>query len=138
MRWRLGLACVLCACATGAGPDPALAGQAPADEQGSEGVVEVREGRASYYSDSLAGNRTASGEPYDPNALTAASRDLAFGTRVRVIRPDTGASVTVRINDRGPFRDESRILDLSRAAAERLDMIREGVVDIRAEILERE
>lgn len=99
-------------------------------------VAEVREGRASYYADSLAGNRTASGERYDPSALTAASRDLPFDTRVRVTRMDTGASVIVRINDRGPFRDESRILDVSRAAAERLDMIREGVIDIRAEVLE--
>ena len=95
----------------------------------------AREGRASYYADSLAGNRTASGERYDPAALTAASPDLPFGTRVRVTRLDTGASVVVRVNDRGPFRDRSRILDLSRAAAERLDMIRAGVVRVRAEIL---
>ncbi|MGF1466046.1 MAG: septal ring lytic transglycosylase RlpA family protein [Sandaracinaceae bacterium] len=92
-------------------------------------------GRASYYSDALAGRSTASGEPYDPRALTAASRDLPFGTRVRVTRTDTGASVVVRINDRGPFRDHRRILDLSRAAAEALDMIRAGVVPIEAEIL---
>lgn len=102
-------------------------------------VVESREGRASYYSDRLAGRSTASGEPYDPRALTAASRDLPFGTRVRVHRVDAEgrsiASVVVRVNDRGPFRDHSRILDLSRAAAERLDMIRAGVVSIRAEIL---
>jgi rare lipoprotein A len=100
------------------------------------GVTQVLEGRASYYSDRLAGRSTASGEPYDPRRLTAASRDLPFGTRVRVTRVDTGASVVVRINDRGPFRDRRRILDLSRAAAERLDMIRAGVVDIQAEILE--
>jgi rare lipoprotein A len=56
---------------------------------------------------------------------------------VRVVRVDTGASVVVRVNDRGPFRDRRRILDLSRAAAEQLDMIRAGVIDIRAEILER-
>lgn len=98
-------------------------------------VERVLDGRASYYSDSLAGRPTASGEPYDPRALTAASRDLPFGTRVRVTRLDTGATVTVRINDRGPFRDRRRILDLSRAAAERLDMIRAGVVAIRAEVL---
>ncbi len=99
------------------------------------GAAEVRTGRASYDADSLAGNATASGEPYDPSALTAASRDLPFGTRVRVTRVDTGASVVVRINDRGPSRDRVRILDLSRAAAERLDMIRAGVIEVRAEIL---
>lgn len=105
----------------------------------AERVVEVREGRASYYSDRLAGRSTASGEPYEPTALTAASRDLPFGTRVRVHRVDAEgrslASVVVRVNDRGPFRDHARILDLSRAAAEALDMIRAGVVSIRAEIL---
>lgn len=115
----------------------------PVDVRGpsdsAEHVVEVREGRASYYSDRLAGRSTASGEPYEPSALTAASRDLAFGTRVRVHRLDADgrsvASVVVRVNDRGPFRDHARILDLSRAAAEALDMIRAGVVSIRAEIL---
>ncbi len=85
----------------------------------------------------MAGRRTANGDLYDPTALTAASRDLPFGTIVRVVRVDTGASVVVRVNDRGPFRDHRRILDLSRSAAEALDMIRAGVVDIRAEILER-
>ncbi len=108
-----------------------------ADEDAT--VTDVLEGRASYYADSLAGNSTASGEPYDPEAYTAASRDLPFGTRVRVTRLDSEgqpmASVIVRVNDRGPHRDHSRILDLSRAAAEALDMIRAGVVDIRAEIL---
>ena len=96
----------------------------------------VLEGKAAYYSDALAGRPTASGEPYDPRALTAAHRKLPFGTRVRVVRPSSGRSVVVTINDRGPFGDERRILDLSRAAAERLDMIRAGVVDVRAEILE--
>ena len=113
--------------------------ETPTDEAGSDEVAEVLEGRASYYADSLAGNATASGEPYDPSALTAASRDLPFGTRVRVTRLDSEGnamgSVIVRVNDRGPHRDHSRILDLSRAAAEELDMIRAGVVDIRAEVL---
>jgi rare lipoprotein A len=99
-------------------------------------AVETRSGLASFYSDALAGRSTASGEPYDPRAFTAASRDLPFGTVVRVVRADTGASVIVRINDRGPFGSRDRILDLSRAAAEALDMIRRGVVEIRAEILE--
>lgn len=116
--------------------------EGPVEEDASSpdvAVTEVLEGRASYYADSLAGNSTASGEPYDPQAYTAASRDLPFGTRVRVTRLDGDgqpmASVIVRVNDRGPHRDHSRILDLSRAAAEALDMIRAGVVDIRAEIL---
>jgi len=92
-------------------------------------------GKASYYHDSLAGNTTANGDIYDPARFTAASRDLAFGTVVRVTRIDNGAQVLVRINDRGPFRRKERILDLSRAAAEALDMIRAGVLRIRAEIV---
>ncbi|MEM7449712.1 MAG: septal ring lytic transglycosylase RlpA family protein [Myxococcota bacterium] len=96
----------------------------------------VIEGRASYYHDSLAGNCTANGEHYDPRKRTAASRELPFGTVARVVRKDTGATVVVRFNDRGPFgRDRSRIVDLSRRAAEELDMIRAGVVPIRLEIL---
>ncbi|QQR92028.1 MAG: septal ring lytic transglycosylase RlpA family protein [Myxococcales bacterium] len=94
------------------------------------------EGRASYYHDSLHGNTTANGDIYDKNKLTAASRTLPFGTLVRVTRKDNGRSVVVRINDRGPFADpERRIIDLSRAAAEELDMIRAGVVDVRLEFL---
>lgn len=94
-------------------------------------------GQASYYADSLAGNRTASGERYDPRALTAAHRTLPFGTVVRVVRADgKGEAVIVRITDRGPFAGERRIIDLSRAAAERLQMIRAGVLDVRVEILE--
>ncbi|MGD8863446.1 MAG: septal ring lytic transglycosylase RlpA family protein [Myxococcales bacterium] len=97
--------------------------------------VVVLEGRASYYHDSLAGNHTANGDIYDPTRLTAASRDLPFGSIVRVIRRDTGARVLVRVNDRGPFGSKRRILDLSRAAAAVLDMLERGVVDIRAEVL---
>lgn len=93
-------------------------------------------GFASYYADSLAGNHTANGEVYDPSRRTAASRDLPFGSVVRVTRRDTGRSVLVRINDRGPFANRKRILDLSRAAAEDLDMTDVGVIRIRAEVLE--
>jgi len=98
-------------------------------------VLATFEGRASYYSDSLSGRRTANGERYDPNLFTAASRDLPFDTIVRVTRLDTLDQVIVRINDRGPFGDHRRILDLSRAAAARIDMIRAGVVEIRAEVI---
>lgn len=83
---------------------------------------------ASYYADSLAGNPTASGEPYVPSKLTAAHRTLSFGTKVRVVREGRG-EVTVTINDRGPFID-GRIIDLSRAAAEKVDLITDGVADV--------
>ncbi len=100
-------------------------------------AIDTFEGRASYYADSLAGRHTANGDVYDPSERTAASRDLPFGTVLRVVRLDTGASVIVRVNDRGPFGDRRRVLDLSRSAAEALDMIRRGVADVRVEVLER-
>lgn len=96
----------------------------------------VLHGKATYYADSLAGHKTASGEPYDPGALTAAHRTLPFGTVVRVRRKD-GREVTVRINDRGPFGKEDRILDLSRRAAEELGMIRDGVVTVEVVVVGR-
>ncbi len=95
------------------------------------------EGKASYYHDSLAGNRTASGAIYRPNRLSAAHRRLPFGTRVRVTRLDVSppVAVCVTVNDRGPFGDKRRIIDLSRRAAESLKMIRAGVVPVRVEVL---
>jgi len=90
---------------------------------------------ATYYSNRLAGRKTASGEVYDPKALTAAHKKLPFGTLVRVTRKDDGRSVTVRINDRGPFAGKDRIIDVSYRAAEELDMVRAGVVPVRVEVL---
>lgn len=95
----------------------------------------VLHGKVSYYHDSLAGNHTANGDVYDPRLLTAASRTLRFGTIVRVVRKQDGRSVIVRVNDRGPFGDKARILDLSRAAATKLGMLAAGVVPVRAEIV---
>lgn len=95
----------------------------------------VQQGYASYYSDRLAGRSTANGEAYDPSELTAAHRTLPFGTRVAVRRVDTGARVDVRINDRGPFAGRQRIIDLSRAAAEAIAMIRAGVVAVTVQVL---
>jgi rare lipoprotein A len=92
-------------------------------------------GLATYYSDKLAGHATTSREPYDPRAMTAAHRKLPFGTWVEVRRLDTGTSVRVRINDRGPWGDERRIIDLSREAARRLNMIGEGVVQVELRVV---
>lgn len=95
-------------------------------------------GRVSYYADSLDGNRTASGDRYDRDALTAASRTLPFGTLLRIHRVDRPeVFVVVRVNDRGPFGRSRRILDLSRAAAACIDMIRAGVVEVEAEVIQR-
>jgi rare lipoprotein A len=103
---------------------------------GSRRPVQVLSGEASYYGNSLAGHKTASGERYEPSAFTAAHRTLPLGTIVRVVRVDTRATVYVRITDRGPFGSAHRILDLSWAAAERLGMIRRGIAEVRVEVLE--
>ncbi len=92
-------------------------------------------GDASYYADSLQGNKTASGEPYDRDGLTAAHRTLPFGTRVKVTYPKTGKSVEVVINDRGPH-DDARIIDLSGAAADRLGLKDAGHGDVVLEVLD--
>ena len=96
-------------------------------------VVEVQEGKASYYADSLDGNKTASGEPYDKNALTAAHRKLPFGTRVKVTYLKSGKSVEVVINDRGPH-SKGRIIDISGAAAEQLGLKEAGVGEVKLEV----
>lgn len=98
-------------------------------------AINTLEGEASYYSDRLAGHKTASGERYRPTALTAAHRNLPLGTVLRVTRRDGKRSVIVRVNDRGPYGSERRILDLSRAAFERLGTLRAGVLDVRAEVV---
>jgi rare lipoprotein A len=90
-------------------------------------------GLASYYNHRHA--RTASGEQFDARAMTAAHPTLPFGTRVRLTEVATGRSVTVRINDRGPFIP-GRIVDISKAAAEKLGMIRRGVARVQLDILD--
>lgn len=89
-------------------------------------------GLASYYS---RGQKTANGERFKPSEMTAAHRTLPFGTRVRVTRLDTGSSVTVRINDRGPYI-RGRNVDLSRAAADKLGMRDRGVAKVKIDVLQ--
>lgn len=86
-------------------------------------------GEASWYGAAFAGRPTASGEPFDPEALTAAHPALPFGTAVTVVNLDNGRSVDVVINDRGPFIDD-RVIDLSRAAARLLGFLRDGITRV--------
>jgi rare lipoprotein A len=88
------------------------------------------EGLASYYGPGLHGRPTASGEKFNQNALTAAHRTLRFGTCVRVVNMENGRSVKVRVNDRGPFKEE-RVIDVSLAAARELDMVKKGLARVR-------
>ncbi len=94
-------------------------------------VLESGSCGASFYSD---GQLTANGESFNPNALTAAHKTLPFNTKVRVTNPANGKSVTVRINDRGPFID-GRCLDLSRAAFATIASVDVGALTVRYEVL---
>jgi rare lipoprotein A len=96
-------------------------------------VGEVRTGIASWYGPGYHGKRTASGERYDMDALTAAHERYAFGTRVRVTLLSTGRSVEVRINDR--FPSKKRVIDLSRAAARAIGLIGPGTGQVRLEVV---
>jgi rare lipoprotein A len=120
------LPCLLAlACGVKRAPDQ------PADPPGF-----VETGVASWYGGKFHGRRTASGEVYDMYGLTAAHRTLPFGTVVRVTHLENRRSVEVRITDRGPFI-KGRVIDLSYAAAKRLDMIREGVARVKLVVVRR-
>jgi rare lipoprotein A len=108
---------------------------APPPTKKAEAVFEmIGQGEASYYGHELAGNRTASGERFNPNGLTAAHRSLPLGTRLRVTNVANGRSVIVRINDRGPFV-RSRLIDVSLGAAREIQMVRSGKAQVRLEIV---
>jgi rare lipoprotein A len=92
-------------------------------------------GKASYYNDKFEGKKTASGEKYAMADLTCAHKTLKFGTIVRVTRLDNNESVDVRVNDRGPY-SEGHIVDLSRAAAENIGLIKAGVLKVKLEVIE--
>lgn len=97
----------------------------------ASGVIgeRIEEGVASWYGPNFHGNLTANGETYDMNGITAAHRTLPFNTVVRVHNLDNGKSVEVRINDRGPFA-KNRIIDLSKGAAQKIDMIGPGTANV--------
>jgi rare lipoprotein A len=95
------------------------------------------EGKASYYGPKFHGKTTANGEKMDKYALTCAHKTLPFGTMIEVENPRNNTRVVVRVNDRGPYSG-NRILDVSLAAAEKLDMTRKGVINIKATVVGRD
>ena len=98
----------------------------------------VQYGLATWYGGEFHGRRTASGEKYNMFAMTAAHKTLPFNTWVRVTNLENGKSVVVRINDRGPFKHKrERIIDLSLAAARKLDMLEAGSAEVKLEVLRR-
>jgi rare lipoprotein A len=104
------LACAIFAAPAQASPEAALR---------ASPALKAQRGTASWYGPGFHGRRTANGETFDTNAMTAAHRTLPFGSRVRVVNQRTGRSVVVRINDRGPFV-KGRIIDLAKAPAKAL------------------
>jgi rare lipoprotein A len=108
--------------------DPAIVAVPAVEDRIEEPALETKHvgnGEASFYGNELAGNRTASGERFNPRALTAAHRTLPLGSKIRVTNMANGKSVIVRVNDRGPFV-KSRLIDISYAAAQQISIVRAG------------
>jgi rare lipoprotein A len=116
-------------------PPPTPVPSRPAPKSSGDPAIKAQQrGRISIYGNAFAGKKTASGELFDPMAFTMAHRTLPFGTRVRVTNLENQRSVEVVVNDRGPFVS-GRIADLSEAAARRLGMVADGVVEALLDIL---
>ncbi|WKV13770.1 SPOR domain-containing protein [Marivirga harenae] len=98
-------------------------------------LAQIQKGTASYYADKFEGKQTASGEKYKHKNLTAAHKTLPFGTIVKVTNLENQEFVEVRINDRGPFVS-GRVIDLSRAAAEQLKFINQGLTEVQIEVVD--
>jgi rare lipoprotein A len=129
---------------TGPGPAPSVAAPAapavaPAAMPVAPPVVKattsVESGKIAWYGKKFAGHRTASGEAYNPDAMTMAHKTLPFGTRVKVTNLANKKSVTLRVNDRGPTQP-NRIVDVSRTAAQRLGFVRAGLTEVKLEVIE--
>jgi rare lipoprotein A len=96
--------------------------------------VFLEKGNASWYGKEFKGKKTASGEIFNPAFLTAAHRTLEFGTYLRVTNLKNNKSIIVKVNDRGPFKKD-RVIDLSERAAQEIDMINDGVVPVKLELV---
>lgn len=123
--WLVAIAIAAAACGGGQKPKRTATGETRG----------VQSGMATWYGGGHHGGPTASGERFNKNAMTAAHRTLPMGTRVRVTNQKNGRSVILRINDRGPYGNKRRIIDVSEGAARQLDMIEAGVVPVRVEVI---
>ena len=128
VRWLMGGLCALAVgVLVGCSSTPKVGAAVPSGHSES--------GQASYYGNEFHGRKTANGERFDQGQLTAAHRTLPFGTRVKVTNTQTGKSVTVRVNDRGPFV-KGRIIDLSSSAFKAIASLNAGVVPVRIQVLD--
>lgn len=132
MRALIVLVIAMVAC----GGPPAPPPKKPPPKRVAVSTGDTTRGFAVWYGGGHHGGPTASGERYNKRAMTAAHRTLPMQTRVRVTNTKNGRSVVLRINDRGPYgKKRERIIDVSEAAAEKLDMIEAGVVPVTVEVL---
>jgi len=97
-------------------------------------AAQSEEGVANFYNDSFQGKKTASGEPYDKNGLTAAHKKLAYGTKVKVTNVANGKSVVVTVNDRLASSSPA-VIDVTRRAAEELDFVKSGRTTVKLEVV---
>ncbi|TPE45453.1 septal ring lytic transglycosylase RlpA family protein [Pontibacter mangrovi] len=104
-------------------------------QNNNAGPAKVQQGDASWYGSRYHGRKTSSGERYNKNAMTAAHKTLPFGTKVKVTNLDNNQWVILRINDRGPFVGD-RIIDVSEAAAQKLDFHSKGIGHVKIEVLD--
>jgi rare lipoprotein A len=113
---------------SGAVAQPAAASAAASAPPATASAAESETGKIAWYGRKFAGRKTASGETFNPEALTMAHKTLPFGTRVKITNPKNNKSVTVRVNDRGPTQAD-RLGDVSYAAARKLGMLKSGVIE---------
>ena len=114
----------------------ATAPSAPAAKAAPEkaSTADASDGKVAHYGRKFAGRKTASGERFNPNAMTMAHKTLPFGTMVRVTNLKNKKSVVVRVNDRGPSTPD-RVGDLTTGAARKIGMLRSGVIDAKLEVV---
>lgn len=110
------------------------AGVGPGGGVGADAGAARESGKIAWYGKKFAGRKTASGKPFNPEALTMAHKTLPFGTHVKITNPANKASVVVVVNDRGPTQAD-RVGDVSQAAARKLGMLRSGVINAELEVV---
>ena len=133
--FRFSVAALLSlACAIGASPAISAESAAPESAAESASTPTTETGLAAVYSDKLHGHRTASGQKYDRNKLTAAHKTLPFGTKVKITNTKNNKSVVLRINDRGPVQPD-RVLDISPSAARAIGISRKGMGEVHIQVL---
>lgn len=125
---------MVAACNTTSSTDPLVTGSISQNRIAT--AATLQKGTASWYGPGFHGRRTASGERFNPGAMTAAHRSLPFGTKLKVVNEKNGRSVVVRVNDRGPFVG-GRVIDVSAKTAKALGFYDDGLSKVKVEYVGR-